>query len=178
MPLMIHEATNLFVGDDGPNNSKHLNLESVKLPTLEEIMQTFYPGGAIGEIEVGGLGLRKLEMTFKVKGHDPQILSQFGLGTRERRPYTCYGLVRDKQGNRPVELKAIVHARLGRIEGDELKTGELIGHDHALHEIWHYELYWDGKEKYFYDFQSSDWRVDGIAQNSDMRNILRIPGIG
>jgi P2 family phage contractile tail tube protein len=175
MPLIVHEATNLFVGDDGPNNSKHLNLDTIKLPTLEEVTQTFYPGGGIGEIEVGGLGLKALESTFKIKGYDPQIMSQFGLGSRERKPFTVYGAARDKTGNKAKELKAIMRARLGRIDGDELKRGDLMGHDHKLHEVWHYELYWDGVEKYYYDFERNIWRVDGIDQNADVNNILRIP---
>src|SRR4051794_875225 len=99
MPLFIQEGLNLYVGDDGPNNSKHLNLEDVKLPDLEELTQTFYPGGAIGQIDVGGMGLKALELTFKLKGWDPQALSQFGLSGRAPVPYTVYGVIRDKAGN-------------------------------------------------------------------------------
>lgn len=176
--LFVHEAVNMFVGDDGPDNSKHMNLESIKLPSLEEVSQTYYPGGGIGEISIGGLGLKKLDVTFKIKGFDPQIMSAFGLSSPVRMPYTVYGVIRDKKGNRAIELKAIIEARLGKIEADELKRGDLSGHDHMLHEIWHYELHWDGREKYFYDFPTSDWRVDGVSRNQDARNILRIPGIG
>jgi hypothetical protein len=176
MPLFIQEAMNLFVGDNGPDNSKHLILETVKLPTLEETGQDYIPGGGIGEIAVGGLGLKKLESTFKIKGYDPQVMSQFGLGSRGRLPYTFYGAIRDKKGNRAIELKVIMEGRLAKIEGDDLQRSELIGHDHMIHEIWHYECYWDKKEKYYYDFLGSDWRVDGVSQNDDIRNILRIPG--
>ena len=176
MPLFIHEAVNLFCGDDGPDNSKHLNLESIKLPTLEEISQEHYGGGAIGQIAVGGLGLKTLECTFKLKGYDPQTMSQFGLSSPVRKPYTCYGAIRDKKSGRAIEVKAIMEARLGKIEGDEHKRGDLLGHDHMLHELLHYELSFDGREKYYYDFFTSDWRVDGISQNTDLRNILRISG--
>src|SRR3954469_8749499 len=109
---------NLWVSDDGPNNSKHLTLDGMKLPTLEEISEAYHAGGAIGEIDVGGLGLKKLEITFKIKGYDPQIMSQFGLGSRGRMPYTAYGLIRDKKSNAAIELKAVAWARLGKMEGD------------------------------------------------------------
>lgn len=176
MALYFTEAFNLFVGDSGPDNSKHLTLESLKLPVLEENTQSYTPGGGLGEITVGGLGLKALEFTFKVKGPDPQIMSQFGLGSRGRLPYTAYGAIRDKQGGGAVELKAVVEGRLVRLEKDEFQRGELGGHDHAINEIWHYELWWGGKEKFYYDFLTTSWRVDGVAQNADVRNILRIPG--
>jgi P2 family phage contractile tail tube protein len=110
--LFFHEATNLFVGDNGPNNSKHLSLESVKLPTLEEITADHHAGGAIGAVKIGGLGLNALEVSFKIKGYDPQIMSQFGLGNRGRLPFTIYGAVRDKKAGRLVELKAVLEGRL------------------------------------------------------------------
>ncbi len=176
MSLFLLEAFTLFVTDDGPDNSKHLTLETIKLPVLEENTQTYTPGGAIGEIAVGGLGLKALECTFKVKGVDPQIMSQFGLGKAGRKPFTAYGGIRDKKGGGLIEIKAVMEGRLVKIEKDEWQRGELAGHDHAINEIWHYELHWGGREKYYYDFLTSTWRVDGVSQNSELRAILRIPG--
>lgn len=174
MPLYIQEGVNLFVGDDGPDNNKKLNLLSIKLPTMEEIGQTHHAGGAIGEVEVGGLGLKALQATFKVAGYDPQIMSQFGLGRKGRLPYTCYGLIRDKKNNSAVEVKAVMHGRLGRVEGDDFKRGDLLGHDHMLHEIWRYEVTFNKKEVYFYDFLTSDWRVEGVDQYREESAILRL----
>lgn len=175
MSLFFLEAFNLFVGDEGPDNSKHLILESLKLPVLEENTQSYTPGGGLGEITVGGLGLKALECTFKVKGPDPQIMSQF-LGGGARKPFTAYGAVRDKQGGGAIEIKAVMEGRMVRLEKDEWQRGELAGHDHGINELWHYELYWGGKEKFYYDFLTSSWRVDGVSKNADVRNILRIPG--
>src|ERR1039458_4819477 len=92
MPLVIAEGVNLYVGDNPPNNSKHLNLESVRLPELEDMTQSFHPGGSVGQIEVGGMGLKALELTFKLKGWDAQAMSQFGLGSPSQLPYTIYGV--------------------------------------------------------------------------------------
>lgn len=176
MALFINEAINLFVGDNGPDNSKHLVLESIKLPTLEETTQNYTPGGGIGEIKVSGFGLKPLESTFKIKGFDPQIMKEFGIGTRGRMPFTVYGAIRDKKGNKAVELRVVMEGRIVKLDGNDLQRAELADHDHAIDEIWHYECYWDKKELYYYDFLTSDWRVDGVSQNSDIRNILRIPG--
>lgn len=174
--LVIQEAMTLFVGDDGPNNGKHLNLTSIKLPTLEEKSTDHFAGGAIGEISISGLGLSKLESTFKISGYDPQSMSQFGLGSKQQLPFTVYGALRDKQGGNLIELKCIMRGRMTKLEGDESRRGDLLGHDHTIMDIYHYELWYDKKEKYYYDFFTSDWRVDGISQNADVRNILRIGG--
>lgn len=176
MPLLITEAMNLFVGDDDPANSKHLTLMSTKLPTMEEVTQTHHGGGAVGEIEVGGLGLKALQITFKLAGKDPQVMRQFGLGSRSVMPYTAYGAIRDKRTGTYQELKVIAEGRLGRIEDDEFKRGELQGQDHVINEIMHYEVHWGGAELWFYDWKTTTWRVDGVSQNAAVRNILRIPG--
>jgi P2 family phage contractile tail tube protein len=175
MPLYIQQGLNLFVGDNGPDNSKHLNLENVKLPDLEDTTQSFHPGGAIGQIEVGGMGLKALEVTFKLTGWDPQAMSQFGVGARVQTPYTIYGLVRDKLGNTPMEVKAVLRGRMTRVAVDNMKRGDLLGTDFAIKEIVHYELHFNKVEKYFYDFMGSDWRVDGVDQYADERAILRLP---
>jgi len=175
MPLLIQEGTNLYVGDDAPNANKRNNLSSIQLPTMEEISSTHHAGGAIGEIEVGGLGLKAFQATFKVAGWDPQIMSQFGLGTRGRIPYTSYGLIRDKGiSNRAIEVKAIMWGRLGKIEGEAFERGDkILGHDHMIHEILRYIVYFDKQEKWYYDWETGTWRVDGVDQNQDERDILR-----
>jgi P2 family phage contractile tail tube protein len=176
MSLLINEAFTMFVGDDGPDNSKHANIVSIKLPTLEEFSQSHFGGGAVGEVNIGNLGLKALEITFKTFGIDPQINSNFGLSDRGIMPFTIYNAIRNKDGSKPIERKIIVRGRLGRVDEDELKRGEAGGHDHTIHEILHYEVYFDGKEMYYYDYLSTTWRVNGGQGNADIRRILRIPG--
>src|ERR1017187_4656700 len=136
--LYIQEAVNLMVSDSG-DNSKHLSLISIKLPALEEMVQKHHAGGAMGEISVGGLGIKELVVTFKMVGWDPQTLSQFGLGATNMVPYTVYGLVRNKDGNAPVEVKAVVKGRLVKADPSDFKRGNLLEHDYAINEILHYE---------------------------------------
>lgn len=171
--LIIAEAHNLYVGDDVPNASKHHNLMSSKLPTLEEKEQDLSGGGAIGDIAVGGLGLNKLEFTFKLYGHDPQVSGKFGIANT---PFTVYGALRDKGTAREIGVKSILWGRLGKIEQDEQKRGDLLGHDYAVREILRYVCYFDDAEEYWYDWQASDWRIKGVSQNSTRRRLLGIPG--
>ncbi len=174
--LITVEAMNLFCGDHDPNNSKHLTLASVKLPTFEEMTAAHTPGGSIAGVNLGMGTLNALEMTFKLNGYDPSMLTLFGLGKKTREVYTGYAVLRSKRTSRAIELKTIIHARLNRIEPDEFTRGELMGHDHGLTEIMHYESYYDGVEKHYFDFFNQTWRVDGVSQNADERRILRIPG--
>ena len=57
---------------------------------------------------------------------------------------------------------------------DAFQRGELQGHEYAINEVMHYELWFNEKEKLFWDFFSSEWRLDGISQNDDERRILRV----
>lgn len=172
--IYIRELMNIFAGDTGEDRSKHLTLESLKLPGLEEATAEHKPGGGIGSIEIGSLGLKALTVSFKLKGSDPQTMSLFGINGRVAMPYTIYGVVRDKQTGAAIELKAVVYGRLTKLEPSEFKRGDLDDQDHEIKEISHYEVYWDKKEKFFYDFYSSTWRVDGTDQFATEKAILRI----
>ena len=172
--MYIMEAANLFCGDDDPTGSKHLTLTELQLPNLQEMYQDHHPGGSRVQIEVS-VGIEKLEASFKLAGWDPDLLTQFGLGANARRKYTAYGVIRDKRQGTAIEAKAIMEGRLGRVNPEAFQRGELQSYDYAINEILHYELFFGGAEKFYWDLFTSDWRVDGASQNADERSILRIP---
>lgn len=173
--IYVMTAVNLFCGDHDPSNSKHLTLSELKLPDLQGIYADHHAGGAIAAIEVE-LGVQKLESTFKLNGIDPALMTQFGLGSKSKNVFTAYGVVVDKRTGRNIESKAIIEARLGRVAPDAFTRGELMGHEYALNEITHYELWFDGSEKIAWDFFENLWRVDGVDQNADANSIMRIAG--
>jgi hypothetical protein len=173
--VTIWEAANLFAGDDGPNNSKHLVLRSIMLPQLKEKSEEHHPGGAVAAISIGMRSIEALEMTFKVVGSDVQTKGLFGLGSLATRPYTVYGVLRDKQTGRAIERKAVVWGRLMELNESEFEKGKLTEQDHKIGEITRYELYEDKKEVIVFDFFASVWRVNQIDQLTDDRAILRIP---
>ena len=173
--VYIQTAANLFCGDHDPTKSKHLTLDEMRLPSLEENYADHTPGGALVGVEFS-TGIKKLEAGFKLKGQDPDLMSQFGLGSRIRNVFTSYGVIVDKRTGRKIESKAILEARLGRVAPDAFTRGDLAGCDYAMNEIIAYHLYWDGKEKYYFDFFENAWRVDGVDQYRDENVILRIGG--
>lgn len=177
MPATIYvmEAANLFCGDHDPTASKHLTLEELQLPNLTEMYQDHHPGGSRVGIEIA-TGIEKLEPTFKLAGWDPDLLTQFGLHARQNNVFTAYGSIRDKRSGVALEAKAIIHGRLGSIEPETFQRGEMMGHDYAIHEVLHYELWFDGQEKWYWDFWSNTLRMGGTSQTADENSILRIPG--
>lgn len=173
--LFIMEAANLFCGDHDPKASKHLTLTELQLPSLQEVFQDHHPGGSPVGIEVA-VGVQKLEPTFKLSGWDPDLLTQFGVGSKNKRTFTAYGVIRNKRTGEAIEAKAILEGRLGKVEGEAFKRGEMQSHDYAINEVTHYELWFDRAEKFYWDFFTADYRLDGVPQNSDERDILRISG--
>lgn len=173
----VMEAVNLFCGDDDPTKSKHLTISELKLPKLEETFVEHTPGGGRAAIEIGMNLLTKLEPTFKLAGWDPDLLSQFGLGTPVRKVFTAYGVIRDKRSGAALEAKAIIEGRLGSVDPEAFKRGELQGHDYAINEVMHYELWFKEKRKYYLDIFTNAWQVDGVDQFQAENAILRIPGL-
>lgn len=169
----VQEAANLFCGDHDPSASKHLTLAEMALPALQEIYQDHHPGGSMVQIEVA-LGVEKLLPTFKLAGDDPDMLSLFGLGRKKTNVFTSYGLIRDKRTGNAIESKAIMEGRLGRIEAEAFQRGEFKSHDYAINGVVHYELWWAGKERLYWDFFTTEFRIDGVLQNADEMRILRI----
>ncbi len=171
MPIRIMEGSNLFCGSAG--NSLHLELTELALPPLEEIYQDFHPGGSPVQHEVG-LGIQKFNASFKLAGWNEQVLALFGLGATVAEDFSAYGSIKDKQTGVIQSATCIMTGRLGKVEPEGHQRGELQHHDYAIREISHYELLIEGAEIYYWDFFSTEWRVNGAAQNAEERNALRI----
>ena len=77
------------------------------------------------------------------------------------------GVVRDKKTGRALEAKTIIEARMTAIKPDEFKRGDMYGHDHELSEVMHYELHFDGNEKFYFDFWTNAKRINGTDHNAD-----------
>jgi P2 family phage contractile tail tube protein len=172
--LYTVDAMNLFCGVADPTNSKHLSIEEVKLPSLEEQMKEHTPGGARVGIEIP-VGVSKLEWEFKLTGFDPQVLTQFGLSTPISNIYTAYGVIVDRRTGAQLELKAVAEGRLAKVTQETIKHGETSQMDLKISGITHYEVWFSGAEKIFWDFFTNAWRVDGVDQNAVRNQILRIP---
>lgn len=171
----LMEAVNLFAGDHDPSNSKHLTLEEFKLPDLQEMFQEHLPGGAPVQVEFA-VGIQKLEPTFKLKGFDPDLLTQFGLGGKKLTRFTGYGVMRDQRSGEAVQSIATIEGRLGKVAPDAYKRGELTGHEYAINQVMHYELSFGGRELIYFDFFTNALRIGGVDQMGETNQMLGIQG--
>jgi uncharacterized protein len=171
--IYVMEAANLFCGDHDPTASKHLTLVELALPTLQGIYADHHPGGGRVAIELE-VGVQKLEPTFKLNGYDPDVLTLFGVGGKLKRVFTAYGVIVDKRTGRRIESKAVIEGRLGKVEPSAFQRGELQSHDYAINEVTHYEVWFDGQQKIFWDFFTNSWLVNGADENAEINQILRI----
>ena len=73
-----------------------------------------------------------------------------------------------------IEGKAVMEGRLSKIAPDEFKRGDFMGNDYAINELTHYELYFNRIEKFYWDFFTNAFRIDGVDTNADENQILRI----
>lgn len=175
--IYVMEAANLFAGDHDQVNSKHLTIEELKLPDLQEVLVDHQPGGGKVGVEFA-VGMEKLEPTFKLKGWDIALMRQFGLGSPLRRTFTAYGVVRDKRSGRGIEAKAIMEGRLSRIAPDAFQRGEAMAHEYAINEVLHYEIHFDGQEELYWDFFTNTVRLGGQDRDPEFNDILRISNAG
>lgn len=70
MSLRIVRGFTLIVDDDV---NLHLDLETLKLPTLEEITETYQPGGSDMQIDVSGLGVKALSLQMTIRSQITNI---------------------------------------------------------------------------------------------------------
>jgi phage tail tube protein FII len=186
------EAANVICGDTGagaqPGFSTHLILQQMKLPGLQEAFMDHAPGGARIAIEVPS-HIQKLESTFNLAGWQPDIMQLIGKSARAEQRYTVYGLIRDRRTGAPLQARAYMEGRMGKVNPTEFKKGDLHAHEYAINSIIHYELYMQTApvaaasgvdtalaEIYYWDFFESSFRVGGVDIQSEQNNILAIPG--
>jgi len=173
-PFYIMENVNLFCGDDDPSTSKYLTIETLKLPDLQRTTANHNAGGVRGPNVNWVVGMEALKPTFKLKGFDEQLLGQFGLGANDLLKYTAYGALRNRMDGSYVEVKAIMQGTLTKIAPDQFQRNEIMGHDHEIDQMIHYELWFNGLEKIYWDWLTNTFRTGGVDQNAQVNKILRI----
>lgn len=170
MTLRIVRGFTLYVNDD---TNLALDIETLKLPTLEEITETFQPGGADMELEIAGLGVKAFTMPFKLKSHTPETLGLFGGAPGVRHAFTGKKLVVSEEDGAEHEHAIDVVGRLSKIEGEALAGGKATGYDHEVKSIWRYTEYWDGRVMHRFNFKLGGWDVWNFQTvNATRRRIL------
>jgi uncharacterized protein len=170
--ILLPTKCNLFCGDD--QEGKHLALEHIKWPQLSEKVVEHHGGGTFHPIDIP-VGGEKLEFSFKLKGFDPDMMKKFGLGSPDRLNYTAYQVIQDYATGAKMEYKAILYGRLIKYDQGDVKPNEASDADYVISSITRYEVYYDGREMFYYEWQTQTRRINGIDQDAAAKQILRIP---
>lgn len=168
------EAMNLFAEDEDPSKSQFLVLEEVKLPMFQEKTKEHTGGGAIGAIKIGLRTFEAIEVTFKLRGFNPDVINKFMSAPNGRRKYTGLGNVRDIQSAREFQVKMVAEGRMTKVDMGSFQRDGGVSTDYQIDEIVHYEFYLDGIEKYYWNYFDGPlgWRVDGVAALGGMARNL------
>lgn len=185
--LYVMEDVNLVCGDTGseqaPGISTHLQINELKLPTIEENFYDHNAGGSYVGIEASSY-IQKLETTFNLAGWNPDVMGMIARSNvRTLRRFTAYGLIRDKRTVQALQCVAVMDGQLGKIAPSAFRKGDMMQHEYSIRGITHYELYMqrvpgtEPQEIFWFDFFTSALRIGGVDVNDEMIRILAIPGV-
>ena len=172
--VIMLEQANIFLGDANPEDSNHVKLASLGLPTLERVTAGHLGGGAVAEVNWSMNAFRALEPTFKLLGFTEASYRLLGIGTNEVQRFTMYGVLRNKETGKQLQAKAIAKGIIGRLAPDAFDRASAFGHDHGITEVTHYELHVGGEEWFYYDYFTSVVRQFGNDVTSAARVALGI----
>ncbi|GAA0599979.1 phage major tail tube protein [Paenochrobactrum glaciei] len=168
--LRILRGFTLNVND---NIKLALEIETLKLASLEEIMEEFQPGGSDLQTNITGLGTKALAIPFKVKSHNPELIGLYGGEPGKRHNFTGRKLVISEEDGSTHEHAVDVLGRLTKVDSEEMSGGKASGFDHEINGIWNYTEYWDNRILHRFNFKLGGWVVRNYEPvNSDRRRIL------
>lgn len=139
--LFTLESANMYCGlEPAPNStSMHLKLSEVKLPHFEEFYIDHRPGGAPVAIEVDMI-YTKLDCNFVIAGFDYHIYTSMRAWSISQNYFFIYGLLRDRLTSGYHQLRAILKGRLGNVEGQPWRRGDVYHTACSIRAITQYEL--------------------------------------
>lgn len=150
-----------------------ITLEEMTLPVMEEITETFHPGGADGEVDIAGLGTKALMLSAKVKGYTPEVFNLFGGPPGVRQDWTGKVLVTDDETGVEYEHAIDIKGRLTKIDGGNRQPGKAGGYDYEMKSIWTYTEYWNGQVLHRWNLKTGGWDIqNSVPVNSHRRSFL------
>ncbi|KAB0269072.1 phage major tail tube protein [Microvirga brassicacearum] len=168
------DAANLFCDDLDPSNSQFLALEEVRIPALQEKTHEHTGGGAAMTMRMGMAVFEALELTFKLRGINPDVMNKIMTPGRSRKKYTILGNVRDIEAATEFSAKVVIEGRLTKVDMGTFSRDSGISTDYQVDEITHYELWLNNQEKYYINvFRGPPGiRIDGAPVYAGMgRNL-------
>lgn len=171
--LLLSRGRNIIA--DGVNLGRVL--ESAKLPMNQDAYEDFAPAVANGTIDIA-VSSDALELTFKTKGVQEQLLAQCNSAFGVRKKYTLLGALVDEYAentdNRAVQVQATVLGRLNA-ELDEDEAKQVAGTQYSVKSILKYTLRIGGLEICRFDLLRGGW-LDKAGQRVEIAQMIGAVG--
>lgn len=169
------DTANLFAGDEDPDHSQFLVLNTVRFPALEETTKEVKPGGGVVGVKIGMRSVAAPMISFNLTGINPKVMNKFMTNRREH--YTIRGNIANISTQEDIPLVCVVYGRMTKVDMGEFRKDDGINTDYEINEIVRYQLKIDGDEKYFIDIFGGPnaIRVDGRPL---FREVARNIGLG
>jgi P2 family phage contractile tail tube protein len=158
-----------------PDSSRRRIIKSMALPALTRVTAEMMSGGSIAKLNLSFPQIEALEPKFSTFGPDLDVLKNFGLtpGNAMDR-WVFAGSMRIRKSQDPVPVRATIEGVVNAWEPDENTPTELMGCNHTLAEVTHYELVIDGVEMFYFDDDENEARSNGKSWFAATRRALGI----
>lgn len=154
--LRILRGFTLFVGDA---TNLALEIEEMRLPTLEEHTESYQPGGSDIEIDIAGLGIKAPRLPFKLKSHNPAVSGLIGGPPGLRNNFTAKKHIIDEIDGSEHEHALDIRGRILKGEGEQMQGGKAAGYDYEIGSLLTYSEMWDGSIMHRFSFILGGWTI-------------------
>lgn len=144
------DTANLFTGDDDPDHSQYLVIDTIKLPSFEEATKEVKPGGGVMSIKMRTKSIAAPVLGFNLVGVQPRVMRNFLKPSREK--YTMRGNLYDVRRQEDLAFVVVVEGRMTKVELKEFKKEGDISTEYEINEVVKYKLHIDGEEEVYFDF--------------------------
>ena len=158
---------------DQPDTSRSKIIKTMAMPALTRITGEHFAGGSIAKLNVSFPQIEALEPKFATAGPDLDVLRHFGLAAGTFDKWVFAGSMRIRKGG-VVPCRAIIEGVVNAWEPDENTPGELMGCNHTLSEVTHYELTIGDDEIFYFDDDENVARSGGVDWFAPTRRALGI----
>lgn len=170
------EEANLFCGKEATDQSVslHLKLSDVKLPAINEQYQEHRSMAGPVAFEINTI-LARLECTFTIVGVESQVYKMPYTWDENLMWFDMYGVIRDQLTGEIVKGHAQFHGKLGRVDPQAWRRGDLMHTACAIHGIRRYVLAFGDDQIYYWDFFTNTLIVGGVNRTADINQALHVP---
>lgn len=138
----------------------------VTQPKLALKLEAYRAGGMQGEVDVNQ-GIEKLELEFKMGGHEPNLIALFG-GTISGNLFRFQGAYQRDDTDEVDAVELVCRGRLSEIDEGSSKAGDDTEHSYKA-SLTYYKKVVNGKDIVEIDMLNQIFMVDGKDRLAEIR---------